>query len=77
LRHAAGKLVRVGIGEAHEPDQTQGVFDASAMGTQQPARFQSERNVAPHRPPWIKRRVLKNDDARRIGCFDLCALCEQ
>ena len=74
LRHATGKLVRVGIGEAREPDQAQGIFDTSAMSAQQPACFQSERNVAPHRPPWIKRGVLKNDDARRIGCFDLPSL---
>ena len=60
-----------------EPDQAQRVFDAFAMGTKQPARFQAERNVAPNRPPWIKRGVLKNDDARRIGPLDRLALCEQ
>ena len=74
LRHAAGKLVRVGIGEVCEPDQPQRVFDTSAMGAQQPACFQSERNVAPYRPPRKKRGVLKNDDARRIGCLDLPSL---
>ena len=31
LRHATGKLVRVGIGEAREPHQAQGVFDTPAM----------------------------------------------
>src|SRR5262249_19530978 len=28
-------------------------------------------------PPWIKRGILKDDDARRIGCFDLSSLRQQ
>src|SRR5271167_1328345 len=39
--------------------------------------LQSERNVAPNRPPRIKRGILKDDDARGIGPFDLLALDEQ
>ena len=69
--------MRICVGEARQPDQAQRVFDAFAMGANQPARFQAERYVAPHRPPWIKRGVLKNDDARRIGSFDRFALREQ
>src|ERR1700741_1853740 len=44
------------------------------MGAQQPACLQSERNVVPNRPPRIKRRVLKDDNARGIGPFDRFAL---
>src|SRR5437762_1382710 len=47
------------------------------MGAQQSTRFQTKRDVAPHRPPWIKRGVLKNDDTRRIGPFNRLALSEQ
>src|SRR6516162_1938914 len=47
------------------------------MGAQLSTCFQSERNVSPNRPPRIKRGILKDDDARGIGPFDLLALDEQ
>ena len=77
LRHAARKLVRISVGEPAEPDQAQSIFDAFAMGAQQPACLQPERNIAPNRPPRIKRGVLKDDDARGIGPFDRLALYKQ
>ena len=77
LGHAARKLARISVGEPAEPDQAQSIFNAFAMRTQQTACFQPERNIAPNRPPRIKRGVLKYDDARGIGPFDRLALYEQ
>src|SRR5215813_5208015 len=77
LRHAARKLVRVGIGEAGQPDQAQRAFNSLAMGAQQPARLQAESDIAPHGPPGIKGRVLEDDDTRGIGALDRVAFCEQ
>src|SRR5436190_15941310 len=62
LRHAAGKLAWICVGETAQPDQAQGIIDAFAMAAKQSARFQSERDVAPNRSPRIKRWILKNDD---------------
>ena len=77
LRHAARKLVRISIGEARKPDQAQCIFDALAMAAKQTACFQSERNIAPDRPPRIQGWILKNDDTRGIGPFDRLALYEE
>ena len=63
LRHSARKLAWISRGETREADQAQSVVDAFAMASKQSTRFEPERNIAPHRPPRIKRWVLKNDDA--------------
>src|SRR5262245_1165982 len=63
LRHSPRKLAWISRGETGEAHQVQNVVYAFVMASEEPTRFQRERNVAPHRPPWIKRWVLKNDDA--------------
>ena len=63
LGHSSRKLAWVSRGESGEADQAQNVVYAFVMASEQPTRFQPERNVAPHRPPWIQRWVMKNDDA--------------
>jgi len=63
LRHSAGKLAWISRGETSKADLSQHVVDAFAMASKQPSRFQPEGNVAPNGAPWIKRWILKNDDA--------------
>src|SRR5215469_18618045 len=77
LRHAAGKLVRISVGETLEPDQPQGRFDPFTVGAQEPLCFEAERDIPPNRPPRIKRGILKDDNTRRVGPLDRLALCEQ
>jgi hypothetical protein len=43
-------------GKSREPDQTQCVFDAPAMGAQEAAGFEAEGNVCPDRPPCAFKR---------------------
>ena len=74
LRHAAGELVREGLGEFFQADQRQRVVDAPRCSLQKAARFESERGVAPHGAPRIERRILEDHDARRVGSRHLGAV---
>jgi len=68
VRHAAGKLVRVSIGEVCEPDRRtrlRYVRDGCAATRV----LQSERNVGSIPSAKEKAWGLENDDARRIGCW--------
>lgn len=76
MRHAPGKLAWISVGETSQADQAQGIIDAFAMAPKQSARFQPYRNVAPYRPPRIKRWILENDDACRIRPFNRLAVHE-
>src|SRR5205807_765381 len=60
-----------------QPDEALRALDGFALGPRQPARVQTKCDVAPHRPPWIERRVLKHNDPRGIGPFDRLTLHEQ
>src|SRR5215510_2162464 len=63
LRHSSRKLAWISRGESSEAHEAQNVVYALAMASKQSTCFEPERNVAPHRPPRIKRWILKNDDA--------------
>ena len=65
--------MRIGVMETIKPDLPQHIIDAPTPRPHQTARFQAQRHVLPYRAPWIKRRILKHQDAGRIGDLDLLA----
>ena len=71
LRHAAGKLVRKRSIETIKPHLPQHIVDAPALRPQQTAGFQTKCHILPHRSPRIQRRILKDQNARRIRTVDL------
>ena len=74
LRHATGKLMRIGRSEPIETDEAECCADLVALTLEEPARFQSERHVALHRAPRIERRILEDDDPRGIRRRDRHAI---
>ena len=62
--------MRIGIGEAGEADEPQGIIDRFAPVAQQLASLEPERDVSPDRAPGIESWILKNHDARGIWAFN-------
>ncbi|MNK61199.1 hypothetical protein D3C87_803550 [compost metagenome] len=62
--------MRKGLGEVGEADELQRFVDAPALRLEHAARLQAERHVVPHAAPGVERRVLEDDDARRVGPRD-------
>ena len=65
LRHAARKLMRIGVAECRQADEIERRIDALPLALQDALRLQPERDIVPDRSPWKQRRVLKHHDARR------------
>ena len=63
LRHAAGEMVRVGIGKRFEPDEAHELIHLVPLLLQDTARDQTRLNVPPDGQPREKIRVLENESA--------------
>ena len=78
LRHAAGELVRIGLGEVVRPTSSSASSTRAALllaaGRAPPG---PSATLLPHGAPGIERRVLEHHDARRVGPGDLRAVDQQ
>ena len=70
LGHAAGKMVRIGVGERFEADQAHEFVHFVAFLVKHAARDQAGLDVAPHGEPRKKIRVLENQSALGAGRGD-------
>ena len=66
LRHATGKLVRIGLVEAVEADEPKGLIDPADATSSGSLGLEAQRHVVPHRAPGEQRRILEDQDARAV-----------
>ena len=70
LGHAAGELVRVGVGERFEADEAHEVVDLVATRARRTPRDQAGLDVAAHRQPGEQVGVLEHQAALGAGADD-------
>ncbi len=70
LRHSAGKVMRIDIGEDLKPDQTHELIHFVFLFMQYSAGNEPRLDIAPHRQPRKKIWVLKNETALSVWSSD-------
>ena len=77
LRHAAGKLMRIGVAKCRKPDQIDRRIDAVALALQDALGFEAERDIVPDGSPRKQGRILEHHHTRRKRPRDQIAVFAQ